>query len=222
MMQPLVHEIRNYLESIFASEDELLSFARIHSKNNGLPDIHIPSHVGKILYLLAKIQQSKHILEIGTLGGYSTIWLARALPIDGRLLSIEINPTYVELARLHIQQADLHHCVEIRLGEALTVLPLLIQEQSQLFDFIFIDADKSNNEPYLDLAIQLSRSGTLIIVDNLIPKGEKIGQPCNGEAIKVYHFNQYFANHPSLETVAIPTIAGFHGRLDAMGMARVR
>lgn len=214
--------VKIYLEQTSCSEDDVLTGIRKHSQEMGLPDIHVPAHVGKFLYLLAKIQGAKRILEIGTLGGYSTVWLARALPSDGHLLSIDINPKHLELAKTHLEQANLSHSVTLYEGSAIDWLQEFIIAQLDPFDLIFIDADKMHNQQYLDLSLQLARPGTLIVVDNLIPKGEIIGKPCNGEAIAVYQFNHYFSQHPLLETVFMPTIVGQQARLDSIGLSRVK
>jgi predicted O-methyltransferase YrrM len=214
-------QLKEYIETLFCPEDEILRLIKIHSKNVGLPPIQIPAQVGKLLSLLAKIQGANRILEIGTLGGYSTIWLARPLPPKGKLISLEFNPKHVEIARLHIEEAGLAHCIDIYQGEASEKLEEFIENQTSPFDLIFIDANKENNASYLDQSIQLSRPGTLILIDNLIPKGEQVGKPCNDEAVSIYQFNQYFAHHPSLETILLPILSG-QGRIDGLGLARVK
>lgn len=195
--------VKEYIEQTSCPEDEMLCFVRTHSHQMGLPDIRVPAHVGKFLYLLAKIQGAKRILELGTLGGYSTIWLARALAADGRLLSIDINPKHLEIAKLHLEKAGLSHLVVLYEGLASDWLQEFSLTQPDPFDFIFIDADKSNNQHYLDLSLKLARPGTLILIDNLIPKGEVIGRPCNDEAVAIYQFNQYLSDHCLLEIVLI-------------------
>ena len=136
-----------------------------------LPAIDVSPSQGRFLQLLARICGARKILEIGTLGGYSTIWLARALPPDGRLISLEFSPAHAEVAASNIRNAGLSDRVEIRVGAALNSLPLLEKENIAPFDFIFIDADKPNNPAYLQWAIKLSRPGTLIIVDNVVRDG---------------------------------------------------
>src|SRR5262249_13517567 len=136
-----------------------------------LPAIDVAPNQGKLLQLFANIVQAKKILEIGTLGGYSTIWLARALPAGGRLISLEFSPKHADVAKSNIQRAGLSDRVEIRVGAALDSLPLIEKEGHAPFDFIFIDADKPNNPGYLEWAIKLSRPGTLIIVDNVVRDG---------------------------------------------------
>ena len=136
-----------------------------------LPAIDVAPNQGKFLNILARLTHSKKILEIGTLGGYSTIWLARALPPGGRLISLEFNPKHAEVAKSNIRQAGLSGRVEVRVGAALDSLPQIETEGIAPFDFIFIDADKPNNPGYLEWAVKLSRPGTFIIVDNVVRDG---------------------------------------------------
>jgi predicted O-methyltransferase YrrM len=169
---------------------------------------------------LAKIQKPRQILEIGTLGGYSTAWLAQALLPQGRLISLEINPYHAEKAHQHLQEFK-EKKIEIRTGHAVELLAQLDAAQEGPFDLIFIDADKENNALYLDWSLRLSRSGTLILIDNLIPKGKKIGYPSHEEAKVIYAFNDYLAQHPLLEIAALPTLVA-EGRLDALAIAYVK
>jgi predicted O-methyltransferase YrrM len=136
-----------------------------------LPAIDVAPNQGKLLQLLARLVRANKILEIGTLGGYSTIWLARALPPDGRLVSLEFSPKHADVAKSNIQHAGLSDRVQIRVGAALDSLPHIEKEGLAPFDFIFIDADKPNNPGYLEWAIKLARPGTLIIVDNVVRDG---------------------------------------------------
>lgn len=217
------NQVKEYIDTLFASEDEVLKNTRKNCKEAGLSDIHIPAHLGKFLYLLAKIQSCSRILELGTLGGYSTIWLARALLPGGLLVSIEIDPKHGAIAKKNIEEAGLANSVDIRLGNALTLLPEMIDRKERPFDLIFIDADKENNCLHLDHSIQLARPGTLIFIDNLIPRGEQVGgRPANHEAQFIYAFNSYLAQHPRLETVLIPSIVQYQGRLDCIGLARLK
>jgi predicted O-methyltransferase YrrM len=215
------HEVRDYLDRRFGQENTFLNQIRTKSHEEGLPDIHIPIHVGKLIYLLAKVQAPRKILEIGTLGGYSAAWLVQALPPDGRLISLEINPDHAANALKHLHAIN-ESRVEIRLGHAVELLADLFSAKEGPFDLIFIDADKENNVLYLEWSLSLSRPGTLILIDNLIPKGEKVGYPSNPEAEAVYAFNDYLAQHPQLETAAIPTLVGSQGRLDGFAIARVK
>lgn len=215
--------IKNYLSDLFAVEDEVLSSIKEKIIEHKLPNITVPSTVGKLLYCLAKIQRPQRILEIGTLAGYSTICLARALTESGTMISLEINPEYVMIARNHILLAQLEDKVEIREGVANVLMDLMISKKEAPFDLIFIDADKENYLVYLEQALKLSRPGTLILSDNLIPKGEAIGEPHpnHPEAKVIYDFNKQIATHPLLESMLATTIVGDQGRLDALGISIV-
>lgn len=212
-------ELNDYFDRCFSQEDEILKFIRSNSHDHRLPPINISPYMGKFLYLMAKIQDPKKILEIGTLGGYSTIWLARALKPGGQLISLEINPVHVQLAKEHIIKAQLSHCVEIREGHAVELLAQLAQRQEGPFDLFFLDADKENNVLYFDWALHLSRPGSLIFIDNIIPKGPQNGIPGNKEAVFIYEFNDYLAGHPAVEVAPVATV---HGRLDGLAIVRVK
>jgi predicted O-methyltransferase YrrM len=211
--------VRRYIDQLFGQEDDILQQAALRAKD--LAPIQIPIHVGKFIQLLAKIQGCKRILEIGTLGGYSTIWLARALLPQGKLLSIEIDAHCVEIAQANIQAAGLNHSVEILNGSALDILPKMIRQKEPCFDFFFIDANKDKNQEYLSYCLQLARPYSLIVIDNLIPRGDSIGYACNHEARFIYTFNQYVAQHPQLEIAFVPSIADAEGKLDGLAVMRV-
>jgi predicted O-methyltransferase YrrM len=213
-------ELKGYLDNRFSHEDSILKAIQSDSHEKGLPDICISPYMGKFIYLIAKIQDPHKILEIGTLGGYSTVWLARALKPGGKLISLEINPLHVQLARDHIQKAHLGHCVEIREGHGVELLAQIGQQKEGPFDLFFLDADKENNVIYFDWALSLSRPGSLILIDNIIPKGPKGGIPGNKEAISIYAFNDYLAAHPAIEVAPITTLV--RGRLDGMAIVRVK
>lgn len=216
-------DIKNYLSDLFVHEDALLSSIKERARQQGLPNIEVPSTVGKLLYCLAKIQKPQKILEIGTLAGYSTIWLGRALPDNGILISLELDPHHVAIARNNISLVHLEHKIEIREGNAKELLDLMIDNNEGPFDLIFIDADKENYPCYLEKALKLSRLGTLILSDNLIPKGDTIGKPHpnHPEAKDIYEFNEKIASHPLLESILATTIVGDLGRIDALGISIV-
>ena len=219
---PIGHEVKDYLDRRFGQESSLLHSIRTQSGIKGLPEIQIPIHVGKIIYLLAKIQAPRQILEIGTLGCYSTGWLAQALLPHGSLISLEINPHHAVKACQHMQELKEKH-IEIRIGHAVELLAQIESERTSWpFDLIFIDADKENNALYLDWSLRLSRPGSLILIDNLIPKGSKVGYPSHNEAKAVYAFNDYLAQHPLIEVAALPILVGPQGRLDALAIAYVK
>lgn len=216
-------QIKDYLCTLFAQEDEHLQYAREHSKEAGLPEIAVPAHVGKLLYLLAKLRAPKRILEIGLLGGYSTLWLLRALPADGKLISLEIDPERALIAQEHVKKAGFESQFEVRVGAAYRHLVEMRQQDEEPFDLIFIDADKENYPRYLDAVLPLSRSGTLILSDNLIPKRGEVLKPDHRdvEAIAIYEFNQKMANHPNLDSTLLTTVWD-QGRIDGLGLAIVR
>jgi predicted O-methyltransferase YrrM len=214
-------DVMDYLNRRFGQENGLLHGIRTQAHAEGFPAIHIPIYMGKLLQLLAKIQGANRILEVGTLGGYSTAWLAQALPPGGRLISLEINPLYAYKAQERLKQIS-HVAIEIRVGHAVELLAQLVEAGEGPFDLIFIDADKENNVLYLDWCFSLARPGTLILVDNLIPKGDCLGYAGHEEAKAVYAFNDYLAQHPLLETAALATLAGLEGRLDGLALIRVK
>ena len=164
--------VDDYFEEKLLPADAVLGEALRSSAAAGLPSIQVSPSQGKFLHLLAKAQGARSVLEVGTLGGYSTIWLARALPADGRLVTLEVDPAHAAVARANIARAGLEEKVEIRLGPALETLPKLLAEKQGPFDLFFLDADKPNTRAYFDWALKLSRPGSLIVVDNVVRKGE--------------------------------------------------
>jgi predicted O-methyltransferase YrrM len=163
--------VDRYITDLLVPNEEALDAALASSEAAGLPPIAVTPNQGKLLGLLARVQGARTILELGTLGGYSTIWLARALPAGGRLTTLEAEAEYAELARANIARAGLAETVELRVGPALQSLPQLVSEGAGPFDLIFIDADKKNNPGYFEWSLKLSRPGTLIIVDNVVRDG---------------------------------------------------
>jgi predicted O-methyltransferase YrrM len=163
--------VDTYIEETLGGEDSILKEAVELARREGLPEIQLTANQGQLLKLLAEVQGAARILEIGTLGGYSTIWLARALPETGTLVTIELDPHHAEVASANIERAGLSEKVELRLGRAVDVLSDMVNEGSESFDFVFIDADKSSYPDYLELSLRLSRPGTLIIADNVIRNG---------------------------------------------------
>lgn len=163
--------VDEYINGHLVPSDPVLDAARKASAAAGLPDIAVTPSQGKLLHLLARSQNARNILEIGTLGAYSTIWMARALPADGHLITLEASPKHAEVARANIARAGLSDIVELREGPALETLPELAIEGLPPFDLIFIDADKENNANYFAWALRLSRPGSLIFIDNVIRDG---------------------------------------------------
>ena len=190
--------------------DAALESALKNSDAAELPAIQVAPHEGKFLQILAKSIGARRILEIGTLGGYSTIWLARALPAGGSLISLEFEPKHAEVATQNLKNAGLDHVAEIRVGPALENLPLLSGD----FDFIFVDADKQNNPHYFEWALKLSHPGTLIVVDNVV-RGGKVGDPDNDEpdVVGVKRMFEMIAAEPRVTASAIQTVGkkGYDG-----------
>jgi predicted O-methyltransferase YrrM len=163
--------VDRYLGDLLKLDDPVLDAALHASVAAGLPEIQVSALQGRLLHMIAQVHGARRILEIGTLGGYSTIWLARALPPDGRLISLELEPRHAEVARANVERAHLSDRVEVRVGPAVDSLAKLHAEYSAPFDLIFIDADKESYPEYLTWALRLSRAGTLIIADNVIRNG---------------------------------------------------
>lgn len=171
MTQELWTAVDNYITDLLTPSDPVLDAALRDSDAAGLPQISVTPSQGKMLELLARLNGARTILEIGTLGGYSTIWMARALPEGGRLVTLEASPKHAKVAQANIARAGLSEIVELRLGPALETLPELAAEGLAPFDMIFIDADKINTPNYFQWSLKLSRQGTLILVDNVVRKG---------------------------------------------------
>lgn len=170
-MQEQWSAVDEYVAGLLAPHDPALEAALSASEAAGLPAIQVSSPQGKLLYLLARSIGAGAILEFGTLGAYSTIWLGRALPEGGRLVTLEADPSYAKVARENIGRASLEDVVDLRVGPALDVLPDLHAEGAGPFDFTFIDADKENSPAYFAWALEHSRSGSLIVADNVVRDG---------------------------------------------------
>jgi predicted O-methyltransferase YrrM len=171
MNEELWASVDQFIAETLIPPDPALEAALRASTEAGLPAIHVSAAQGKFLHLLAKIQGAHSILEIGTLAGYSTIWLARALPANGRLITLEAEPKHAAVARSNIVRAGLSQIVEVRLGKALELLPDLVASGLGPFDLIFIDADKPSTPEYFAWALRLARAGSLIVADNVVRKG---------------------------------------------------
>jgi predicted O-methyltransferase YrrM len=196
-----------YVAETIVTPDPVLEEALAANAAAGLPSIHVSAPQGKLIHLLARMAGARKALEIGALGGYSTIWLARALPDDGQLISLELNPKNAEVARRNVARAGLSARVEIRIGAALRTLPKIESEGLGPFDFVFIDADKTNNAAYLEWAVRLSRPGAAIVVDNVVREGEVIeaasGDP---DVVGVRRMFELITREPRLSATAIQTV----------------
>ncbi len=193
-------------ESLMFS-DPALEAALAASAKAGLPSIQVSPAQGRLLQILAGLIGAARILEIGTLGGYSTIWLARALPPGGRLVTLEVNQRHADVAAANIRYAALSNVVELRVGPALESLPRLVAEGAGPFDLIFIDADKPGTPDYFRWALKLSRRGSLIIVDNVIRKGALLDEgSCDPAVQGMRRFLQVLGKEPQVTATAIQTV----------------
>ena len=215
--QGLLASIDAYVEGLFAPPDPVLDNALRRSREAGLPEIQIPPSEGKLLQLLAGISGARRILEIGTLGGYSTIHLARALPADGRLISLELDERHARVARENIAEAGFSVKVEVRVGDARELLSAMVEEGGQPFDLVFIDADKGGYPEYLERAIRLSRPGSIILADNVI-RGGAVLNPRDESARVIREFNEGLAQYSWLSALILPLI---RTRVDGLAIAQV-
>lgn len=199
--------VDSYFADLLAPADPALTAALDANAAAGLPAHDVSPMQGKLLALIAGMVGARHVLEIGTLGAYSTIWLARALPASGKVVTVEANPAYAEVARSNLERAGLSDRVELREGKALDVLPLLEAETAGPFDLIFIDADKPNNPDYLRWALRLSRPGTVIVGDNVV-RGGAVADADSEDAnvMGVRAFLDMIAADPRLDATAIQTV----------------
>ncbi|MDN5383059.1 O-methyltransferase [Streptomyces sp. LB8] len=218
--QRLWDDVDAYFTALLSPEDDILRAALRDSEAEGLPHINVTPPQGRLLQLLARLQGARAILEIGTLGGYSTIWLARALPADGRLVSLEYDPHHADVARRNLARAGLDRIVEVRVGPALESLPLLADENPPPFDLVFIDADKANNARYVEWSLRLTRTGSLIVLDNVVRGGRVTdGSDPDPSVRGTRAALELIAGHPRLEGTAIQTVGG-KGH-DGFALARV-
>ena len=197
-------EIDDYLADCLVAGDDALDAALAASAAAGLPQINVAPNQGKLLMLLARATGARRILEIGTLGGYSTIWLARGLAPDGHLVTLEASPEYAEVARANIDRAGLGHQVEVRVGRAQDTLPGLAGEGP--FDLIFIDADKPGTPGYFQWAVKLSRRGSLIIVDNVVREGAVLDTDGDANVQGMRRFFELAATDPRVSGTALQTV----------------
>jgi predicted O-methyltransferase YrrM len=199
--------VDQYLTGLFVAPDPALDAALERSRGAGLPPINVSPNEGKLLHLLARSIRAQRILEIGTLGGYSTIWLARALPPTGRLITLEANPLHADVARENLARANVADTVEIRVGRAIETLPQLESERAGPFDLIFIDADKPSNPDYLTWSLRLARPGTMIIADNVVRSGEVLDATSADASVRgIRRFNEMLAREPRVSATAIQTV----------------
>jgi predicted O-methyltransferase YrrM len=213
-------EIDQYIERLFVPRDFVFLQALRDAAEAGLPKINVSANEGKLLYLLARIAGARRVLEIGLLGGYSTMWLAQAIGPQGRLVSLEVDEKCIGVARKNLERAGLGSRIEIRHGDAQVLLKRMVDGEEQPFDVVFIDADKPSYPLYLDYAVKLTHPGSLILADNVIRDG-KVAQV--GEADKlvqgIQEFNRKIAVHPKLETIEVIVM---REGIDGLAIARVK
>lgn len=206
--------VDDYFAGLFVRPDEALTATLASSAAAGLPEIAVAPNQGKLLHLLVRMNHASRILEIGTLGGYSTIWMARALPTGGKLVTLELDTHHAAVARRNFQTAQVAHVVELREGAALDSLKALVAENVAPFDLIFIDADKANIPHYFTFAMALAREGTVVIVDNVVRNGEVANASSTDAAvIGVRTFNEMVATEPRVSATALQTVGakGYDG-----------
>jgi predicted O-methyltransferase YrrM len=211
--------VDQYFDALLLAPDAVLDGTLDSSAAAGLPAISVTPGQGQFLALLARAQGARTILEMGTLGGYSTIWLARALPAGGRLITLESEPKHAAIARQNIARAGLDGVVDLRVGCALDSLPQLFTEGQAPFDFIFIDADKETYADYFDWALKLSRPGTLIIADNVVRNGAIIDAGSEDSRVQgMRRFNERVAREPRVSATVLQTVGskGYDGLLIAL------
>jgi len=217
--------VDRYITDLLVQQDPVLDAALDASAQAGLPPINVAPNQGKLLYLLARIMGAQRILEIGTLGGYSSIWLAQALPPTGSLITLEADPRHCQIARTNIDRAGLSVVVEVREGYALDVLPKLAAEGRGPFDLVFIDADKRNNPDYLRWALRLARRGSLIIADNVVRNGAVVDAASRDADVQgIRRFYELLAAEPRVTSTAIQTVGikGYDGLAIALVTDDVR
>jgi predicted O-methyltransferase YrrM len=213
-------QIEQYIEALFIPPDPVLAQNIADAEAARLPAIQVSPNQGRLLYLLTKISGARRVLEIGTLGGYSTTWLARALPDDGTLTSLELDPKHADVARKSVDRGGVGSRVTIEVGPAEETLRRFIHQRVPPFDLVFIDADKPGYATYLDLSLQLSRPGTVVIADNLIRDGAVLhSAPDEENARAARSFNAKLAAERRLESIIIPVLGK---RIDGMSISIVR
>ncbi len=206
--------VDDYLQQKLIGSDAALESVLSANAEAQLPAFDVAPNQGKLLHLLVRMSGAKRVLEIGTLGGYSTIWMARALPTNGKLITLESEAKHAAVATENLRKAGLDHIVEVRVGPAVDHLQQLVEEKTLPFDFIFIDADKPNNPAYLDLSLKLARPGTVIVGDNVIRDGAIVDAASSDARVQgVRKFFNMLSSDPRLQATAVQTVGskGYDG-----------
>lgn len=205
--EELLARIDAYVEQLFAPLDAVLQRNIAASTQAGLPAINVSAAQGKLIYLLTRISGARRVLEIGTLGGFSTTWLARALPVGGQVVTLELNPVHAKVAQTNLEDAAPGVSIDVRVGDAIQSLEQMIATGEPPFDLVFIDADKPRYADYLERALRLSRRGTVILADNVLRHGLVMDvNPDDENARAARAYNAAIAAHPALESVVVPIL----------------
>jgi len=200
-------QVDQYISNLLAPEDKVLQDTIKSLDEEGFPQISVTPNHGKLLQVMATLSNAKKILELGTLAGYSTIWLARALPEDGKIITLEVEERHSNLARKNIEKAGLSDKVDFRVGKAIEILPQLLEDNEGPFDLIFIDADKPPYTEYFEYALKLARPGTVIICDNVIREGKVLDENTTDEKVKgVQRFNKMLQSNKDVTATIIQTV----------------
>jgi len=214
MSQERWTEVDRYIEDALLGPDAALEQALAASSEAGLPPIAVSPAQGKMLYLIARVHGSGRVLEVGTLGGYSTIWLARALAPAGRVITLELEPAYAQVAAANVQRAGLSDRVELRVGPAIESMRSLVAEEAGPFDLVFIDADKQSTPEYFTLALELTRPGSLIVTDNVV-RGGAVADAATDDprALGMRRFHELLSREPRVSATTIQTVGrkGYDG-----------
>ncbi|WP_223609244.1 O-methyltransferase [Chryseobacterium sp. OSA05B] len=220
MNQQLFEKVDQYIGNLFAQEDNVLQETIQSLDDASIPQISVTPTQGKFLQLMLLSCKAKRVLELGTLAAYSTIWMARSIPADGKIITVEFDPHHAQVASRNIAKAGFSDKIDLRTGKAMDVLNELISKGEEAFDFIFIDADKPPYTEYFELALQLSHPGTIIICDNVIREGKVLDENTTDERVKgVQRFNQMLANNPKVTATIMQTVGA--KEYDGMAIAIV-
>lgn len=206
-MNDIFGQVDDYIRDLVGKEDDALKEAAHSVEEYGIPPIAVSVNQGKFLHVMALAVGAKKILEIGTLAGYSTIWMARALPSGGKLVTLEFDPKHAEVAKKNFVRAGVADRIEVRVGKAIDSLPQLMSEGAGPFDMIFIDADKPPYREYFEWSLKLSRPGTLIIADNVIREGKVLDPDSDDDMVQgVRRFNQAMANNAATVSTIVQNV----------------
>jgi predicted O-methyltransferase YrrM len=216
----LLERIDDYVRELFAPLDPVLTRNLEAARDAGLPDINVSAAQGKLLYILARISGARRVLEVGTLGGFSTTWLARALPAGGEVITLELDHAHARIASRNLDGAAPGVRIDVRVGDAAESLRAMIARSEPAFDLAFIDADKHRYGEYLDLILQLSRPGTVILADNVIRHGLVIDEASDDVSARgARAYNAAIASHPRLESIVLPIL---RDKVDGLAISIVR